>query len=174
MPFKLLGAPLAKKPFRPMSVTSLDVDDAASSWSWLSGVAVRNPPAELRHDFDWACQEWLCFGVEMHDLAPSRHKRGWERGGFGHLRLNADYGKVRALRVVQIGWTSGRLDCVEPPVTKSFLVKPDGFAIADSAAKIHQVTQHDAFHNGAPLDAVLAEFLRDVMLVVNRGGRVCA
>ena len=174
MPFKLQGEPPAKKPFKPKRIADVDLDFGPSAWSWLTGAVVKSPPTALRNEFDWTCNLWACFDIETHDLAPGRHERGWEDGDFGHLRLKTDYGEVRALRAVQIGWTVGKVDSSEPPVTKSRLVKPKGFAVTNAAAKIHKIKHDDAAERGGDLGVVVAEFMHDVFEVADAGGRICA
>ena len=116
----------------------------------------------------------MCVDVETHDLAPARHERGWTEGTYGHERLKYDDDLVRTLRAVQVGWTIGYINSDDPPVTKSQVVKPDGFVITDAVAKIHGIEHANAVAAGNDIACVLDNFLKDVQSVVNAGGRICA
>ena len=169
-----LPAPPPKKRFKPKVIKECDFDSGSASWSWLAGTSVENPPEQIRNDFDWTCKSWACFDIETHDLAPGRTKSGWEIGDFGHQRLKTDYKKVRDLRAVQIGLTVGSIDSGEPPKTMTYLVKPNGFTVTDAVSKIHKITHTQAMEMGLDLRFVLSEFLRELFLIVDKGGRICA
>ena len=166
--------PEKKRRCKPKAIKDIDLDSQSASWAWLSNTIVERPPATLRNEFDWGCKMWLCFDVETHDLAPSRHDRGWKDGEFGHHCLKVDFSIVRALRAVQVGWTFGRIDQAEPPKTKKYLIKPVNFEVTDAVSKIHNITHSQASEFGHDLSNVLQELLQDVFAVTGAGGRICA
>ena len=76
--------------------------------------------------------------VETHELAPPNKKRG-AIGKFG--LFGADLGDTCAhLRLVQLGWTVGKLND-DTPCTKVRVVKPTGFVIDPAATAVHRITQ---------------------------------
>ena len=107
---------------------------------------VGDPPSEVLHGFDWACNFWASIDVETHDLAPPSD-RVWEVGEFGHLRHRTGIARIRALRIVQIGWTVGDFDSSDPPVTKVRLMKPGGFKVTLAATRAHNITQEPSLSN---------------------------
>jgi len=173
MPFKMqmpiaTDAPAVKR-FKPARVADMFLDDHG-----VRSQAKVNPPTDaLKGSFVWSHGTWMSIDVETHDLAPPS-KRSWENGEFGHVRRATDLGRVRALRVVQIGWAIGDFESDESPVTKVRFVKPDGFEITPAAAAIHKITQDLATEGGVDLRDALCELMSDLRAVVEKSGRVCA
>ena len=120
--------------------------------------------------------EWLAFDIETHDLIPypvGNSKVNEQRQGqFGH-QCGIDQSMIEPMRIIQLGWCFGRIS-TNTFVTKSKLVSPDGFTIADDAVAKHHITNELVRNTGAPLKAVLGEFLHDVVEIIGRGGRLCA
>ena len=73
-------------------------------------------------------------------------------------------------RIVQIGWSMGSV--TEPPIVKEFVVQPVGFRVAHKAEKYHGISHEKAELVGKPLREVLQEFLDDVRVCSQKGGRV--
>lgn len=138
----------------------------------LSQAKVTKPTAAVKHNFCWRCSRWISIDVETHDLAP-RTERHWEDGRFGHLRRVVKLEHIRALRIVQVGLTFGDFDSGEAPVTKTYLVKPEGFVISPSATKCHGITQAAALELGMEISEALRSMFADLKSVLDNGGRVC-
>ncbi len=64
-------------------------------------------------------------------------------------------------RLVQVAWLVNDNDGNEI-AEQSRIIRPDGFAIPDEAARIHKITTERAMCEGQPLAAVLREFGRNV------------
>ena len=71
-------------------------------------------------------------------------------------------------------WTSGDFGADTPLITKTLLVRPDGFEITKAAAAIHCITTEHAATNGVELKEALAEVVADSNRVVSKFGRLCA
>ena len=123
------------------------------------------------HEFG---DEWLAFGIETHDLIPCPVGNGkvneQRQGQFGH-QCGIDQSTIEPVRIIQLGWCFGRIS-TNTFVTKTKLVSPDGFMIADDAVAKHHITNELIRNNGAPLET--REFLHDVIEIVGRDGRLCA
>jgi DNA polymerase III subunit epsilon len=64
-------------------------------------------------------------------------------------------------RVIQIAWVVAQSPTsMSTPV--SYLIRPDGFCIAEGATQCHGITTDYAKRNGVSLEPVLATFFRDV------------
>ena len=133
---------------------------------------VNRPSDGVKSQFAWSEGVWLSFDVETHALAPPSGRR-WEEGEFGHQRRVTDNDRVRALRVIQIAWAVGDFGADGLPVTKTRFVKPTGFEITPAAIAIHKITLEVAMGNGVGLQEALGEFISDLRVVVDNGGRVC-
>ena len=59
-------------------------------------------------------------------------------------------------------------------LTKSALIQPQGFQIAQRATDCHGITHKHASKDGTSLADTLVEFMRDVSTAILKGGRVCA
>ena len=131
------------------------------------------PPTKTLSHFQRPCGMWLALDIETHELIPNTALyQGWVPGQFGHLCC-INGGQLQDLRIVQIGWSIGRFEACSVPLTKSLLVKPDGFIISDAAAAKHGVTTEKAAEFGSPIARVLTQLLADFADVRDHGGRVC-
>ena len=162
------AAPPQKK-FKPKRLIDIPEDDA----NLRGQLRIKPPPDEVKTEFNWDCRLWMSIDVETHDLAPPSDRK-WETGSFGHLRRALDITKVQALRIVQIGWAFGDFGADTQPITKTLLVRPDGFEITKAAAAIHGITTQHAAANGVELKEALAEVVADANRVVSKFGRLCA
>ena len=76
--------------------------------------------------------------------------------GFGHTPSYTELDKYNECRMVQIAWIicddEGNIKS-----QKSFLIKPNGYVIPDSATKIHKITTSDAENNGIPFELMVSE-----------------
>jgi hypothetical protein len=108
--------------------------------------------------------------IETHDWeSRSNVPGGPGRHGFYTICHPDDF----LVRVVQIGWAIGGASAHDP-VVKEYTVKPDGYVIADKAAKYHKISNERANAEGKPLVGILCEFMDDVRAAVAKGGRVVA
>jgi len=123
-------------------------------------------PKMLAH-FEKPCDLWLAVDTETHDLIPlTIGFTGWSTGQFGHpCRISGEI--IQELRVVQVGWCVGRFASAEPPRSKQFLVRPDGFEISKLAMKKHKITDERATSDGQPLMVVLRAFLDDISILTH-------
>ena len=139
----------------------------------LSGGRMPPPPTKTLSYFQQPCSMWLALDIETHELIPNTHlHQGWVPGQFGHLCcITRD--QLHDIRVVRIGWSIGRFDACSAPLTKSLLVKPDGFVVSDAAAAKHGVTTEKAATFGSPIVRVLTVLLADLADVRLHSGRVC-
>ena len=162
--FQLIRPPVQTKPAR-MSFKAADLK--------LDDSRLPPPPTQTLSHFQRPCSMWLALDIETHELIPNTTlHQGWVPGQFGHLCcINRD--KLQDTRVVRIGWSIGRFDACSSPLTKSLLVKPDGFVISDAAAAKHGVTTEKAAKFGSPIVRVLNVFLADLADVRRHSGRVC-
>ena len=110
------------------------------------------------------------FDCETHDWLDGTPRKG-RIGAFGWHTKNDD---VDFARIVQLGWAIGPADSASDVITKSHVVRPEGFNISSRAEKVHKISTDHAMREGRPLADVLEEFMHDVLNAVNKGGRVCA
>ena len=162
--FQLIRPPVQTKPAR-MSFKAADLK--------LDDSRLPPPPTQTLSHFQRPCSMWLALDIEMHELIPNTAlHQDLLPGQFGHLCcINLD--QLQDIRVVRIGWSIGRFDACSSPLTKSLLVKPDGFVVSDAAAAKHGVTTEKAAEFGSPVVRVLAALLADLADVRGYGGRVC-
>jgi hypothetical protein len=139
----------------------------------LSRANVPPPSTNVKNNFCWRCSVWMGFDVETHDMAPPS-ERDWEDGEFGHLRRVVGVDLVRALYIVQLGWTIGCFDQAEEPITKTYTVRPRGFTISAAAIRCHKITQEIAMEQGVGITEALNEFMQDFKRIRAARGRVCA
>ena len=139
----------------------------------LDHVRMPPPPAKTLSHFQRPCSMWLALDIKTHELIPNTAVyQGWVSGQFGHpCCFNED--QLQDLRIVQIGWSIGRFEACSSPLTKSLLVKPDGFIISKAAAVKHGVTTKKAAEFGSPIIRVLIRFLADLADLKHHCGRVC-
>ena len=114
---------------------------------------------------------WLAFDVETHDMVPVT-SMAWIQGRFGH-QCRFQQAALEDLRMVQLGW------CMHMPpssdmVEKKYYITPDGFEISKLASSKHHITDECLRKSGRPLREVLAEFLLDVVRIIQCGGAICA
>ena len=64
-------------------------------------------------------------------------------------------------RIVSVAWIIAD-NPEKPAVCKHSIVRPEGFTIPESAARIHGITTERAFAEGQPIAAVLTEFAADL------------
>ena len=109
------------------------------------------------------------FDIETHDWLerPSRRSR---IGDFG-WHTQADEDNIDAARIVQMAWSIGTQSI--PETIKSYVIRPEGFVISHKATAFHGISQEYAEH-GKPLQEVLEEFMHDLMLHMDVGGKVVA
>ena len=138
-------------------------DDAARPWVKM--------PSMLKSSLGDTC--WILgINVQTHDwLDVSKQDSKGKIGLFGWYTTDVD---ANAARLVQLGWAFGNASVGASPAIKTMLVKPEGFQIADRAARHHFYSHDDASQNGTPLADVLRDFMKDVSEVYHRGGRICA
>ena len=110
--------------------------------------------------------------IETHSWLDGATNKGGI-GQFGWYTMR-DEATLKFARIVQIAWVVGKAYIDAPVVTKSYLVKPDGFEIATKAINFHHITNEEAAAKGKPLQEVLLEFMSDVKDACMSGGRVCA
>ena len=163
--FLMIAPPAKTKLFRVGSKASEPALDD-------SGLAV--PSTKILSHFQSSCSMWIALDVKTHNLLPhTALYQGWVAGQFGHMCCVNEC-QLQDLRVVQIDWSIGRFDACSDPLTKSLLVKPDGFEISEAAAAKHGITTEKALAVGSPISRVLAELLADFADVRRCCGRVCA
>ncbi len=124
------------------------------------------PPPEVKQKLG---HSKLIVGVdiETHDWEQrTGNKASTGTFGFYSLCHPDDF----QARVVQIGWAVGMYG--QKPQVKERILKPEGFSIAAKAAKYHGICQERAMAEGRSLQEVLDEFMRDVVDVQQRGGRL--
>ena len=123
--------------------------------------------------FQSPCSLWLALDIKTHELIPNTDfYQSFVNGQFGHPCCVCK-DKLEDLRIVQISWSIGHIDACSDPLTKSLLVKPNGFVISNAAAIKHGITTEKAMAVGSPISRVLIEFLSDFADVQRRSGRVC-
>ena len=123
--------------------------------------------------FQSPCSLWLAIDIETNELIPNTALyQGWVTGQFGHPCC-VNENQLQDLRIVQIGWSIGHVDACSNPLTKSLLVRPDGFMISEAAATKHGITTEKAMAVGSPIFRALGELLADFAEVKRRCGRVC-
>ena len=162
--FQLIRPPVQTKVARMVAkAADLKLDDGG----------LPPPPAKTLSYFHQPCSMWLALDIATHELVSNASLcQTWVPGQFGHVCcINGD--QLQDLRIVQIGWSIGRFEACSDPLTKSLLVKPDGFIISDGAAAKHGVTTEKAAEFGSPVVRVLSAFLADLADVRVYGGRVC-
>lgn len=115
---------------------------------------------------------WLAFDVETHDLAPAVTCKGWIQGRFGH-QCRCKPAVLENLRMVQLGWCM-RMPPSSDMVEKKYYITPDAFEVTKPAEAMHHITDADLRKSGRPLRDVLAEFMLDVVRMVECGGAICA
>ena len=139
----------------------------------LHDVCLQAPSTKILSYFQSPCSLWLALDIDTHELIPNTALyQGWITGKFGHPCC-VNENQLQDLRIVRIGWSIGHFDASSDPLTKSLLVKPDGFVIAETAAAKHGITTEKAMAVGSPISRVLGEFLADFADVKRRCGRVC-
>ena len=112
------------------------------------------------------------FDVETHGWPDNSCSKG-HIGELGWYTMK-DERTLCFARVVQIGWTIGKAELGAPAVTKTMLVKPDGFVISDRATHFHNITQERALKEGRALADALREFMDDVKEASGNDGMVVA
>ena len=81
--------------------------------------------------------------------------------GFGHTPSYIEIDKYDECRMVQIAWIICD-DHGDIKNQKSYLIKPNGFIIPNSATKIHKITNSDADKNGIPFELMVSELSESV------------
>lgn len=184
MPFKLMNAHCASEGSCKRKIAeSMDVSPMKKSLtgvsSKISDLIIHDnglPTASLKtlSYIQSPCSLWLALDIKTHELIPNTDfYQSLVNGQFGHpCCVSKD--NLQDLRIVQISWSIGHIDACSDPLTKSLLVKPDGFVISEAAAAKHGITTEKAMMVGSPISQVLVEFLSDFADVQRRFGRVCA
>ena len=128
------------------------------------------PPADIAAKLE-AATTLFAFDIETHALIPE-NLNVWVPGKHG---FPARVGPltINSLRVVQIGWAAGAIDCHTPETFLRY-VKPEGFAIAADATLKHNIAQEFVDAAGEPLALVLTEMMNAVREWRARGGRLVA
>ena len=85
-----------------------------------------------------------------------------------------DEATLQFSRIVSMAWVSGDPDLTAAVRIKNPLVQPSDFQIADKATRHHHISQDMAVSFGRPLEDVLREFMADVSVMCENGGRVVA
>ena len=81
--------------------------------------------------------------------------------GYGHTPNYTELNNYKDCRLVQIAWiicdNEGDIKS-----QKSFLIKPNGFVVPESATKIHKITNKNAVDNGIPFELMVAELSESI------------
>ncbi len=113
-----------------------------------------------------------CFiGIDVETHAKAQPVPRWIDGQFG-FKTKVGRACLEELRVIELGWSVGTLDC-EQPLVKSYLIQPDGFEVSADATEIHSIS-HSMAVGGRPLREVLEQFVTDVFPLCKSGARVVA
>ena len=123
--------------------------------------------------FQPLCGMWLALDILTHEVPLNiLRNHHWEIGQFGHMcYISGD--SLHNFRAIRIGWSTGRFEATSNPLTKSLLIKPNGFVITKAATLAHGVTMEKVVEHGSPLALVLNSFLADLAFVRYHGGRLC-
>ena len=111
------------------------------------------------------------FDIETHDIIQENTS----------ALLNGQYGfparvpqsTIESLRIIQIGWAVGPIDCSEPATFLRY-VQPEGFNITEAATATHRLTQKVVEDHGDTLECVLKDFMASVQDWYARGARMAA
>ena len=110
----------------------------------------------------------LGVDIETHDWESARGSKGT----VGHFGFYTRHGSNdEDARIVQIGWATQLTSTGTIHVTER-TVRPNGYAIAEKAAKYHGITQESAEQCGQPLHTVLTEFMDHAMRIDAMGVRI--
>ena len=115
----------------------------------------------------------MAFDVETHDWRDNAPNRG-RVGRFTWYTLK-DEADIQYGRLIQLGWVIGPTDSPTPVDVTTVLVKPtDDFLVSSKATAFHKISHEKVVQEGRPLRETLCDFMKDVVSVYERGGRVVA
>ncbi len=113
-----------------------------------------------------------CFiGIDVETNALAQSVKHWIQGQYG-FECKIEANGLEMLRIIELGWSIGTLDC-DSPVVKSYLIQPNGFIVSTDATEKHNIS-HEMAVAGRPLRDVLEEFVSDVFPLCCSGARVAA
>ena len=113
----------------------------------------------------------IAIDVETHVLIPNQPQGSWwQDGRFGIENTVCD-SDIAAMFLVHVGWTYCDPGCAKP-ITKSRIVRPQGFVISAAASDKHGISHDMAMTQGVDLEVVLADLLKDAEAICSNNGRV--
>ena len=169
MPFKLMNPHCTNKGSSKRKIAEPMVSELVLHDDGTSAISTK-----VLSQFQSPCSSlWLALDIKTHDLIPNTTLyQSWFTGQFGHPCFVCE-NHLEDFRIVQICWSIGYIDACSDPLTKSLLIKPEGFVISEAVATNHGITTEKATVVGSPISRVLIEFLSDFADVQRRFGRVC-
>ena len=183
IPFQMLKPKCAKtkedkttfkrKALRQFHLPSV-VNKVPKAMALISDICTRpSPTNKILSHFQKHCSMWLALDIWTNKEMPNTaHYQGLVSGQFGH-QCFINQAKMQDFHIIQIGWSIGRFDACSSPLTKSLLVKPDGFVVSGAITPEQTVIIEKAANLGSPVLHVLTELLSELAFVKYHGGRIC-